>query len=512
MKLTGGSMAILSRFRKLEYASISRYLAVGIVLFGILLRIGQYIANRSLWFDEAMLALNIVERSFGGLTQPLDYSQGAPVGFLFIQKAAIYILGNRDYVLRLLPIISGIAAMLLIYKVANLYLEGTSIFAAVWLFAVSDRLVYYASEAKQYSSDVAISLILLLVAYKCLKEDSNQRHFIGLAIIGSIAMWISHPALFTIGAISISLLMDRLLNQDRRKALWLGLVYLAWLVNFAGVYYVSLRLLAANSILIKFWQNYFMPLPPWRDLAWFPKTFSSALENPIGLSFISIGAIAFLVGCLSLFFRRWQIALILFLPFPAVLLVSGLEKYPFGDRLLLFIVPFTFMIIAEGLEQVRRVFSKVNRWAGLAAWLVLALLLVYDPTSLALRNLADPPMREDIKPVMFYLHNHKLNNDRIYVYYGAVPAFDYYAAQYGFGQDGYVLGVTSRKRPAKYVKDLKNLVGRGRVWFVFSHNCSWCTVNEELYYLENLNKMGTELDGYSSEGASAYLFDMNSPK
>ena len=512
MKPAGGSMAILSRFRKLEYALMLRYLAMGMVLFGMVLRIGQYIANRSLWFDEAMLALNIVERSFGGLTQPLDYSQGAPIGFLFIQKAAIYILGNRDYVLRLVPIIAGIAAMFLIYKVAGLYLEGTSVFAAIWLFAVSDRLVYYASEAKQYSSDVVISLILLLPAYYCLKEDSNQRDFIGLALIGSIAMWISHPALFTIGAISISLLMDRLLKKDWRKVSWLGFVYLAWLVNFGGVYYVSLRLLAANSILVKFWQNYFMPVPPWRDLAWFPKTFSSALENPAGISFISIGAIAFLVGCLSLFSRRWQIALFLFLPFPAVLLASRLEKYPFGDRLLLFILPFAFMIIAEGLEQVHRVFSKVNRWAALGAWFVLALLLVYDPTSLALHNLIDPPMREEIKPVMSYVHSHKLGNDLIYVYYGAMPAFNYYAPQYGFRQDEYVEGTTSRKRPTKYFKDLKNLAGRGRVWFIFSHNCSWCAVNEEVYYLENLNKMGTELDEYSSEGASAYLFDMNSLK
>lgn len=512
MKLTGGSMAILSRFRKLEYASMLRYLAMGVVLFGMVPRIRQYIANRSLWFDEAMLALNIVERSFGGLTQPLDYSQGAPIGFLFIQKAAIYMLGNRDYVLRLVPILAGIAAMFLIYKVADLYLEGTGVFAAIWLFAVSDRLVYYSSEAKQYSSDVVISLILLLSAYYCLKEDSNQRHFIGLALIGSIAMWISHPALFTIGAISISLLMDRLLNKNWRKVSWLGIVYLAWMVSFACVYYVSLRLLAANSILIKFWQNYFMPMPPWRDLAWFPKTFASALENPAGISFISIGAIAFLIGCLSLFFRRWQIALFLFLPFPAVLLASGLEKYPFGDRLLLFIVPFAFMIIAEGLDKVRRVFSKVNRWAALGAWFVLALLLVYDPTSLALHNLIDPPMREDIKPVMSYVRNHKLNNDLIYVYYGAMPAFDYYAPQYGFGEDDYAVGVTSRKRPTKYFKDLKNLAGRDRVWFVFSHNCSWCAVNEEVYYLENLNKMGTELDEYSSEGASAYLFDMNSPE
>ncbi len=52
-----------------------------IIYFGILVRVVQYLSNRSLWNDEAALALNIVNRSYLELLQPLDYDQGAPIGF-----------------------------------------------------------------------------------------------------------------------------------------------------------------------------------------------------------------------------------------------------------------------------------------------------------------------------------------------------------------------------------------------------------------------------------------------
>jgi len=47
-----------------------------------------YIENRSLWDDEASLALNIVYKNFSELTQVLDYHQAAPIGFLFIRSLA----------------------------------------------------------------------------------------------------------------------------------------------------------------------------------------------------------------------------------------------------------------------------------------------------------------------------------------------------------------------------------------------------------------------------------------
>ena len=66
-----------------------------IIGFGILIRLIQYLYNRSLWADEAVLALNIVNRSYLELLQPLDYDQAAPIGFLLVEKLAVQLFGNN---------------------------------------------------------------------------------------------------------------------------------------------------------------------------------------------------------------------------------------------------------------------------------------------------------------------------------------------------------------------------------------------------------------------------------
>ena len=68
---------------------------------GFFLRLHSYSANRSLWADEAMLALNITGRTFQGLLGALDFDQAAPVAFLLLEKAVAGLLGGSDYVLRL---------------------------------------------------------------------------------------------------------------------------------------------------------------------------------------------------------------------------------------------------------------------------------------------------------------------------------------------------------------------------------------------------------------------------
>jgi len=43
--------------------------AYSAIALGILVRLRLYISNRSLWFDEVNLALNLVERSYQELLQ-----------------------------------------------------------------------------------------------------------------------------------------------------------------------------------------------------------------------------------------------------------------------------------------------------------------------------------------------------------------------------------------------------------------------------------------------------------
>jgi len=107
------------------------------LLFGFALRMRQYLFNRSIWLDEASLANNIIGRSFAGLTQTLDFGQGAPIGFLFIQKLMVTLFGGHDYILRLFPLIAGVVSLYLFYQVVRATTAGFGQVLATCLFSIS---------------------------------------------------------------------------------------------------------------------------------------------------------------------------------------------------------------------------------------------------------------------------------------------------------------------------------------------------------------------------------------
>jgi hypothetical protein len=74
------------------------------------IRLHEFLNDRTLWLDEARLALNVVNRSYLQLLQPLDYDQGAPIAFLFFERLIIQLLGNNEHNLRRLPFIASIAS------------------------------------------------------------------------------------------------------------------------------------------------------------------------------------------------------------------------------------------------------------------------------------------------------------------------------------------------------------------------------------------------------------------
>ena len=116
-----------------------------IIGFGIAIRLVQYLYNRSLWADEAVLALNIVNRSYLELLQPLDYDQGAPIGFLWIEKLAIQLFGNNEYALRLFPLLSSILSIFIFYKLAKIFLRLEAVPIALAFFVSLNYLLYFAT-------------------------------------------------------------------------------------------------------------------------------------------------------------------------------------------------------------------------------------------------------------------------------------------------------------------------------------------------------------------------------
>jgi hypothetical protein len=492
---------------------------------GVFLRIWQYWANPSLWLDEAMLANNIVNRSFVGLTQPLDDNQGAPIGFLFIQKVFIELFGNHDYVLRLFPLLTSILAIPLMWRVAQTYVGRWPSLLALSFFAISAPLIYFASEVKQYSSDVLCTLLVLMVTPKALDVHATSRAFMLFGFVSSIVIWFSHPIVFIIAGVFLVLILDILKSKESRvirlhKLLWCGQAAAVCFVSFFVLFLISLRFLTANAELLDYWQDAFMPMPPWRDVSWFLKHWYELLNSLLGLYLVEasraipnfalagVVTVLFIAGAMSLFFRRWQFALLLMMPLIFALLASGMGKYPFSGRLMLFSVPLLLLPIAEGIERMRSLFLRIGARTAICATAVLIVLLLFKPIVVAWENFSRPPMKEHIKPIMSYVNQNRLTPDIVYIYYGAIPAFKYYGSGFGFHEDDYIEGIASRNDPEKYLNDIDRFKNRERVWFVFAHPCGSCKVDEEDFFLRHLDTVGSRLAAFTSEGASVYLYDL----
>jgi hypothetical protein len=107
------------------------------------------------------------------------------------------------------------------------------------------------------------------------------------------------------------------------------------------------------EILEDYWKEGFMPFPPrsLADVRWFGETFLHLFEDPVGLGFTAIAAMVFLIGCAAIFSEKQQRGLILLSPLFFALLASGFRKYSFNGRLLLFLIPAIFILVASQLSS-----------------------------------------------------------------------------------------------------------------------------------------------------------------
>lgn len=488
----------------------ARTAMVALVSLGFVLRLVPLVSDRCLWIDEAMLALNLVERSPRDLLKPLDWNQGAPAGFLLLSKGAIIVLGQDEWALRFVPFVGSILGLVGFAWVARRLLPTEAAVMAMALFAVSPFLISYAAECKQYATDAALTVGLLALSLGLLHGEGGFRRWAVLAAAGAVSVWFSHPVAFVLGGLGTALFLDAVVNSNRRRAGACLATIGCWLASFGFCYLVSLKQLGNNQFLIDYWDGHFLPLPPKSpgDLLWLADHYFGFFAYPGGLggTEVQIGGISaalFLVGLAALGRDRWPVAVAVILPALLALFASGLNKYPFAGRLLLFLVPLMVIGVARGAWAVA---TALRPSQSFAAAIVLGLLFL-APAVETYQTLRRPPRYEQITPVLDIVRNHWQPGDKVYIYYGARPAFTFYTRENPF-PPGVVFGQNRRGERTAYLEELQTFGGEDRVWLVFSHRHE---TEESLIcaYAESLGHCDREIH---YDGASAYLFDLRDPK
>lgn len=489
------------------FSSWENVLAGLILLAGFLLRLRQYLTGRSLWLDEAMLALNIVNRDFIDLFKPLDYDQGAPIGFLLFEKTFSLILGRNEFSLRLFPFLVGVASLWLFYLLLKRTTHGAGLLIALALFTFNSRLIYYSSEVKQYIVDVAVTIGLLLLIAPLCHTQPRKRDFVWITLAGLIALWFSHPVLFVLAGIGLALVIIYLRRGDYAGLRFITSMGMIWMLTIGFLYVLSFKDLQQNALMREFWQESFVPFPPWSDAGWFIESFKEIFGEHFDIAYAASLVFALMmIGWVAFLYYKQEYAII----FACILLVtvtaSILELYPVSERLILFLIPIGLVLIGKALEVLNQQIQRYRTLSVLFALLVGGY-LIHGSFTTSLRTFIEPKYFEHIRPTMGFLQKTWREGDAMFISHGGVPAFEFYAPIYELTNVPYVSSQwEDYENPDVILERLSTLDGQPRVWVLMSHVYGKGNFNEKDFLITYLNEIGKKRREFREPGTSVYLY------
>lgn len=392
------------------------------VLVGVGLRMAQYGANVPLWHDEATLVFNIVEKDAAELMGPLDAypdaPQASPPLFLLTERGVYERWGESRLALRALPLLSGVLALGAFALLARrMFSPATAVFLAL-LFALSDHLIWHATEVKQYSGDVLVACVLLLMALRRPpqaggspaagprgREDADAGAAIGpvrfalCALLASMCMWFSHATVFVFAGIGLARAWEvyRSPAAGGKRGAWAG--WVLWtmvpVAAFALVYILSIRAQQA-PYLYEYWVKNGKMMDwsrAWMLPVWIAGNAYRLVDYPFEVASIVLAPLVG-VGMWSMWRSgRWSLLLVLAGPAVLLMMTGLLQKYPFGgSRLTLFMSAHVLLLAGWGVEALWghpwRCVEVARKWIVMAC---VAALLV--PAGMAVKGLFDPRQR-----------------------------------------------------------------------------------------------------------------------
>jgi hypothetical protein len=520
---------VASREAKDPWSRAELIAACGFLLLGVGLRLQQFVSSPALWLDEATLSSSIVQFDLLRLLRgPLLYGQTAPPGYLLLEWSLVHALGNDDWVLRLVPFLSSLVALFGSAMVSHQLLRGVARPIAIGLVATAAPFVLFAGQAKQYSTDVAVTMVLLALSIPLHRRPPQRGSWVIVLVVGGLAPWFSLPAAITLAGLSLSLAFVSLRAASPRSAgralLALAPVLVIWGVSSLAALRFSRSRVTPEMMtaLYEYWVGAFMPTPPpWSaTLLWpvralarvFYGVESAGLYYPVRGLFMSLA----LAGLVSLWRRLPGEFLVLPAPIALALLGGMAHQYPFADRLVLFLVPNLLFAVAEGLG-----------WASRSLWQVWkpasALVVVGCCSLAAFPTLAAPPpyLAEDIKPLLAQLNKRRAPGEPVYVFCDSLPAFDLYVDR-GQAPKDFIRGECHRQDPRAYFEQLDRLRGGSRVWVLIAHSLpSHLELENIRGYLDVIgvrresHGVPARVPANSSSGslpAFLYVYDLSDPK
>jgi hypothetical protein len=496
-----------------------RWVPIVLVLaIGAGLRSAQYFAQVDMWHDELAVARNVEDRDLTGLlTRPLDHLQVAPVGFLAMLEATTATLGVTEAGLRFGPWLFGLISLLLFWRVAARFAEGTGLLVALALFAVSPALIWYGASAKSYGSDVTVSLLLVWLALRHLESPEDGRRGLLAAGIGALLLLFSFPAVPTAAILAVLLVAAWWRRRPRSSLHPLLALLFGWGAGIAAAGFVASGLVSdtTDAFMRAFHAGRFPPAEISGALAWAARSLYEGFAHslvffpPSNVVLVAIVALPLLLGVIGLarlVRRSWPKAAILLAPPVAGLLAAAFHLLPFGQRLGLH-AAWPFLVLAgAGLHELAGMATRGWRWIPRSLAAVTGLPLVV----IVLLAARPPYHGPSARGVVEELAGQVREGDRIYVYTQARHDMAFYGGRAGL--ERWVQGELHPEGPRGYLREVDALRGSSRAWFL------WLDLDDSgrpQWIRDFLGEIGTKLRAIGeneSGSAGAALYDLSDPE
>ncbi|MDP4118448.1 MAG: glycosyltransferase family 39 protein [Bacillota bacterium] len=349
-------------FKKKNYVEYIGMLII--VLIGIAMILPLTYKN-DYFLDEAMLANSIFTRNFFRLcATPLDYSQSAQVGYLYIVKFFTLFGGNENFT-RISSLIASFITIFLIYRINKDILKVKFPVFATCFASCIGVFIQYSSMLKQYTFD---TMCIFLAIYLFGRYIKNKMSLSVLCIFYALLLWFSFAVIFFIAGILIYIVLDRIFLLIKDKSLFKtiikdNIILLLPLVSVLINLFLWL-LPSTNNIGYNendYWSKLSFPLIP-RSLSDI-KLIAIMVFNVIS----SLGGILLPLFVIAVLIFIWNLKkylhnsgmIALFISFTIILVASYIGKYPISIRLLIFVpmiaMVATYYIIEKFVSKVKNI-------------------------------------------------------------------------------------------------------------------------------------------------------------
>jgi hypothetical protein len=320
--------------------------ATAIALVASALDIAQWLRAIPLWVDEEMIAINLRDRQFSQLPGALWLAQSAPLAWLFAQRAVVMTLGSSEIMLRLIPLLFGIATLGVAVWIGRRWLHPISAAVLVVICALGQWLSHYRFEVKHYSADAFWGLLLPALAAWAIEEDESgavQWRWTRWWAVAALAQWTANGAFLVVPGCAAFAFAVILRRHGIRSALRFAATGVLWLASLGVHYILSLQYAHHSRYLNDYWSAHVVPPSiGWiESLTWMSAQLERVASNPGGAT---IGLLLWAVAFAGFAFGNRPRLAGMFVTVPVVgIALAVVRLVPLGDRLALWIVPSLYL-------------------------------------------------------------------------------------------------------------------------------------------------------------------------